>query len=115
MNKIASLWGQVTPPPGADVYGDLMSDRGPGLFFSIILQTLIFGAGIYALFNFVFAGYAFLASGDDPKKVADAWAKIYQSIIGLTVAAGALTITALVSWLLFQDITYLLRFRVFTP
>ena len=117
MNKIAGdLWGTIAPPPGAATYGSYNdSAGGPGLFLSLILQTLIFGAGIFALFNFVIAGYSFLSAGGDPQKVANAWSKIYWSIIGLAVAAGSLVITALVSSILFDDSTYLLQLRIFTP
>lgn len=81
---------------------------GIGQLISLFVTTLITGAGIYALFNFVLAGYAFINAGDDPQKVAGAWSRIYQTIIGLVVAAGALVITAIVSKLFFGTYTYLL-------
>lgn len=114
MNKLASIWGDIEAPPGANVYGDLTSAGGPGLFFSIILQTLIFGAGVFAVFNFVIAGYSFLSAGGDPQKVAAAWGRIYWSIIGLTISAGAFIIAAILSLILFGKSGYLLQFRIFT-
>lgn len=115
MNKIAGIWGQVDPPPGANVYGNLDSAEGPGLFFSLLVQILIYGAGLFALVNFILAGYSFLSAGGDPQKISNAWAKIYWSIIGLAFAAGSLVITALVSQILFGDSMYLLQLRIFTP
>ncbi len=116
VDKISSIWGSVNPPPGINTYGDINSSfGGPGLFLQIIIRMLIIGAGIYSVFNFVLAGYSFLSAGDDPKRVAGAWAKIYQSIIGVVVATGGVVIAAIVSRILFDDFFYLLRFRYFTP
>ena len=61
------------------------------------------GAGVYAVFNLVLAGYAFLGAGDDPKKVEGAWAKIWQTFLGLAFAAGAMTLAALISQILYGD------------
>jgi hypothetical protein len=68
---------------------------------NLILQTLIVGAGIYALFNLVLAGYSFMSAGDDPKKIEGAWAKIWQTLLGLAVAAGAFVLAAIFGRLLF--------------
>ena len=85
------------------------------IFAANILRFLIVIAGIYALFNMVFAGYAFMSAGDDPKKVAGAWSKIWQSILGLAISAGAFVLAALFGRLLFGDYSALLRLRVFGP
>ena len=50
-----------------------------------------------------------MSAGDDPKKVASAWAMIYQTIIGLAFAAGAFVLAAIFSQLLFGDAMFLLR------
>jgi hypothetical protein len=105
--------GTVAPPPGADVYGDV--ENGLPVFVSNIIKTLIVIAGLYAVFNFVLAGYSFMSAGGDPKKIADAWAKIWQTILGLTIAAGAFVIAAIVGALLFRDFNALLQLRVFGP
>src|SRR3990172_2637707 len=51
--KLAQIFGNVQPPPGVNKY------VGPTQFISNIVKLLIVGAGIYALFNLVTAGYAF--------------------------------------------------------
>jgi len=72
-------------------------------------------AGVYTLLNFVFAGYTFLSGAGDPKKIQDSWAKIWQSIIGLTVAAGSFVLAALLGLLLFRDSNAILQLRIFGP
>jgi hypothetical protein len=65
--------------------------------------------GVYALFNFILAGYAFISAGDDPKKVGGAWAKIWQTALGLAVAAGAFVLAAIFGQLIFGNASYILN------
>ena len=92
-------FGSITPPQTA-LSG---SEPGPafGKLLNLVLQMLIVGAGIYALFNLVLAGYSFLGAGDDPKKIEGAWAKIWQTLLGLAFAAGAFVLAAIFGQLIF--------------
>jgi len=85
----------------------------PGVAFGKLIQfglrALIVGAGIYALFNLVFAGYSFMSAGDDAKKVSGAWAKIYQTFIGLAFTAGSFVLAAILGKLLFNNAWFLLQ------
>lgn len=80
-----------------------------GKLIQMSIWLLIIGACIYALFNFVLAGYAFMSAGDDAKAVAGAWAKIYQTVIGLLFAAGAFVLAAIFGQLLFNDPAFILN------
>lgn len=101
-------FGSVQLPQGLSKYG---SEPGPaiGKFVQLTLRTLIVVAGVYALFNLVLAGYAFMSAGEDSKKVAGAWAKIWQTMLGLAVAAGAFVLAAIFGQLIFGDATFLLN------
>jgi len=112
--ELAQIFGQVSPPPGVVNYssGNL---EGLPLFFNNIIKFLIIAAGIFTLFNLVFAGYAFLSAGDDPKKMAGAWTKIWQSLLGLAITAGSFTLAAIFGKLVFNDWNALLQFKVFGP
>ena len=114
MNKIAQIYGQVNPPPGVKNYafGDY---RDIATFISNIIKFLIVGAGIFTVINLVLAGYSFLAAGDNPKNIENAWGKIWQSIIGLVVAAGSIVLAAIFGKLIFGDFNALLKLRVFGP
>lgn len=86
-----------------------------GIFLNWAIKALIIGAGVYALFNLVFAGYAFMSAGDDPKKMAAAWAKIWQTFLGLAIAAGAFVLAAIIGQLIFGDATFILSPTLPTP
>ena len=80
-----------------------MTAGGTGKFLNLALKLLMVGGGIYALFNLVLAGYAFLSAGDDPKKMEGAWAKIWQTALGLIFMAGAFVLAAIFGLLIFGD------------
>lgn len=108
MNNLLAQFGNVTPPTALSKWG---TEPGGaiGKLIQMIIWLLIIGAGIYALFNLILAGYAFMSAGDDSKAVAGAWAKIYQTVLGLAVAAGALVLAAIFGQLIFGDPTFILN------
>ena len=101
-------FGQIKPPAALSAYGSSPSGA-IGMLIERVIQVLIVGAGIYALFNFIIAGYSFLSAGDDAKKVAGAWAKIWQTVLGLAFAAGAFVLAAIFGQLIFNDPTFILH------
>jgi len=101
-------FGTIKAPSSVAKYADSPA-QGIGNLIQLVIWILIIGAGIYALFNFILAGYAFLSAGDDPKKVAGAWAKIWQSVLGLAVAAGALVLAAIFGTLIFGRWDFILN------
>lgn len=102
-------FGTVTLPGNlSEKYG---TEGGPALgkIIQIVIMILIVGAGLYALINFVLAGYSFLSAGDDPKKITGAWAKIWQTALGLAVAAGAFVLAAIFGQLIFGKWDFILN------
>lgn len=106
--------GTVAPPKALGNFRNVESG-GLGQLISLFVGLLIMGASIYALFNFVLAGYAFMSAENDPGKIQGAWAKIYQTIIGLAFAGGAFVIAGVVGQLLFGSWTALTTPSIPTP
>ena len=104
---INNPFGSITAPTTA------LSSPTPGEAIGKLIQLsiwiLIIGAGIYALLNFILAGYAFLSAENDPKKVEGAWAKIWQTALGLAFAAGAFVLAAIFGQLIFGNPTAILN------
>jgi hypothetical protein len=108
-------FGQVGAPLPLQQFSLGGSLAGIPILLNIILRTLIVIAGLYCVFNIIFAGYGFLSAGGDPKKIEDATSKITQSIIGLVVVAGSLVLAAIIGQILFGDPNALLQIRYFSP
>lgn len=108
------IFGKVSPPPGIDKYKGL-TEGGLVSFLNVILNLLVVVAGLYALFNLIFAGYQFMSAGGDQKAVEAAWGKIWQSLLGLTIVAGSFLLAALFGWLIFGDASAILKPQIFIP
>lgn len=105
-----AIFGKIEPPPGIKKWEGTRSGAIPGLipFLSALVKLLIVVGGLYAFFNIIFAGFGFLGAGDDPKKVEAAWAKIWQSLVGLLFIAGAFVLAAIFGYLIFGDPMFIL-------
>ncbi|MEK7525947.1 MAG: hypothetical protein AAB546_00510 [Patescibacteria group bacterium] len=112
MNKLAvdtDIFGEITPPASLSKFDPNNTGAGIGNLLNLGLKLLIVGAVIYSLFNFVLAGYAFLSAGDDSKKIEGAWAKIWQTALGLAFAAGAYVLAGIFGWLIFGSWDFILN------
>jgi len=113
MEKIAQF-GTINIPPGVNKFGGV-TQGGITKFLGNILNTLVAIAAIYAFFNLITAGYAFISAGDDPKKIESAWAKISQTLVGLGLAAGFVAIGIVIGWIFFDSPDAIFQFRIFGP
>lgn len=98
------FFGNITPPP-------FISENPAGLItlFNNILRILVVAGGIFALLNFILAGYQFLSASGDPKLINLAWAKIWQSMVGLLIIVASFALAALLGLLLFGDAGAILK------
>lgn len=109
---VGNPFGTVNAPPGVANFPGGGNIAGIPVFINILLQTLIVGAGVYALFNIVLAGYSFISAGGDSKKIEASWARIWQGILGLAIAGGSFVIAAIIGQLLFGDAGAIINFRI---
>lgn len=110
MNKLATDWGTVDPPVGLP--GDVSFLQ---TLLSIVLRTLIMFAGIYAVIMIVLAGISFISASGDPKRISDATSKIWHSVLGFVIAAGAFVLAGVIGEILFDNPTALLQLRYISP
>jgi len=110
------LFGTINPPPGVKQWaGGGSGTAGLVPFLSALIKFVIVIGGLYTLLNLVMAGYSFMGAGDDPKKIQAAWAKIWQSLLGLLVMAGAFVLAAIFGWLIFKNPLFILKPQIYTP
>lgn len=95
-------------------YADL---TGGGLtaFITNIIRFALVVAGVVALFNFIIAGYQYMNAGGDAKQLNAAWARIWQSLIGLVILAAAFAIISLASLILFGKADFILNPQIYGP
>jgi hypothetical protein len=105
--------GKVNVPQALNALGGEPS--GLMTLFNNILRLLIVIAGIYALLNFILAGYSFMSAGGDPKKIDAAWGKIWQSMVGLVIILISFALAALLGKLLFGSTTAILNPIIYGP
>ncbi len=105
------------PLPAA--YQNLAGSAGQAggliLFFSNVLRLVFVVAGIYAFLNFIIAGYTYMNAGGDSKALTSAWARIWQTLLGLVVVVGSFALASLAGQLIFGDPQYILNPKLYGP
>jgi len=99
------IFGNITPPkPIADLNTE-SGEIGGGLFILLnrIFTLIGVAAGIFFVIQILLAGFAYISASGDQKKTEAAWAKIYQSIIGLVIVSSAFVLTAVIGRLVGMD------------
>ena len=109
---LAGVVGKISPPITS--YPSL-EEGGLGIFLSNILRLITMVGGLFALFNFIMAGYGYMSANGDEKKVQQAWAKIWQSLLGLGIIAASFLIAALAGWIFFKDPTFIINPKIYGP
>lgn len=77
-------------------------------FFNIILKIVYITAGIYVFFNFIVAGFRFLAASDKPETITQVKDIILKSLIGLLIIVLSVVFAALIGWLFYDSPTAIL-------
>lgn len=110
----AQIFGQINPPRELAAYNSV-SGSGLFIFINILIKLLMVLAGLFSVFQFLAAGYGFIAAGGDTQKVAAAWAKIWQSLLGLVVVASSLVLAGAAGQVIFGNWNALLSPTIYGP
>lgn len=110
-------FGTITDPfatLGSPLAG---STSGSGLIVILnnLTKFIIVVAGLYTFWNLIAAGYGFMSAGEDAKAIGRAWAKFWQSLLGLLLVAGSFVMAAIFGWLIFKDPSALLVPKLYGP
>lgn len=105
--------GTIDPGPALKPYGNV--GPGVGQFFTNILRLVFVGAGIYALINLIVAGFTYMQAGGDTKMLAAAWARIWQTLLGLVIIVGSFALAALFGYVIFGDAGFMLNPVIYGP
>lgn len=81
---------------------------------NIGLNGTIIIAGLFTLVNFLLAGYDYIQSEGDPKKIEHAHSRIKVSLAGLLIVVAAPLAAAIVGVIVFKNPTAILRPEITT-
>ena len=91
-------WSAITTSSGkACAIDDVATIQGFECIFYNLLQVIVFFAGIAFFVMFIYGGYQYLFSGNDPKKTAVAASTLTMAIIGVIGIIGSWLIMSLIT------------------
>ena len=95
--------GTIKPPKGVQT-----EVATTAVYLSRFIIAFVVVAGIWALWQFLSAGLAYISSNGDKGKIQLATAKLNMAIIGLVVVAASFIIAGILGWALFGSATAIL-------
>ena len=102
------FFGNIEAPQGIEEYGS-NGTTGLILLLNNILKIAIYLGAVITLFNFIVAGIQYIGSSGKPELAKNASSKIWMSVLGLTIIAGSIAISALIGFIFFGDSTAILN------
>lgn len=95
-----SILGNIEPPIADNPYFSETDGNGIFMLLSNVFKLAGAAAGIFFVIQIILAGYGYLSASGDPKKAEAAFAKIWQSLIGLLIVSAAFVLTSFIGKLL---------------
>src|SRR3989338_5189852 len=118
MLYLYSIFGNIKNPLGTtfcDAKGYASVQGGLGLLITNLIRLTTVGAGIWFLVNLITAGVMYIGSNGETEKITIAWAKIWQSLIGLLIIVSSLTLAAIISKVFFGSYSTILNPVIYGP
>jgi hypothetical protein len=107
--------GTIKNPLPSSYQNAIGANGGIALFLSNVLRLVFVVAGIYALLNFIIAGFQYMNAAGDSKALSAAWDRIWQSFVGLIVIIASFALAALIGQLFFGDPQFILNPSITGP
>jgi hypothetical protein len=107
MNTIYAIeeWKGLVAPPGSSEKPDIATLTSLESLFSNAVQAVVALVGVALLVMFFVAGFSFIFSGGDPKKLEQAKGTLTNAIIGLVIIVAAYIILNFVKVFTGVDVT----------
>ncbi len=100
-NSVSDVFGKVTPPPGTPQIAAADPQTGLVKLLNVGLNVVLIVAGLYTLLNLILAGYMYITSSGDTKKVQEANLRMTYTVIGLLIITLTPLIAALIGFVAF--------------
>ena len=107
------VFGKIDAPAGVAELNAQAGEEGSNIGLLIFISNMIkfasIVAGIWVMFNFIFAGFTYVSSNGDSGAYAKIGEKLSLSVTGLLLIVAAYTIAGIISLLIFGDATYIIN------
>lgn len=107
------VFGQIDAPAGVAELnakaGTTGNNIGLLIFISNMIKFISIIAGVWVLFNFIFAGFTYVTAAGDSGAYSKIGEKLSLSVTGLLLIVAAYTIAGIISLLIFGDATYIIN------
>lgn len=90
-------------------------DTGLPAFITNVVTLIFVVGGLWTFFNLMIAGFSYVTSAGDTKKIEAATASINTSLIGLVVMVAAAAVTGIISFVLFGSASAILTPKIIGP
>ncbi|MFA9289003.1 MAG: hypothetical protein ACEQSA_03940 [Weeksellaceae bacterium] len=95
MNTVPTIFGQISPPPGPDIYQNPIAGLSMLLTFGIRMFLIV--GMIAVLFYLLWGAFDWITAGGDKDKIDSARSKMTNSVLGIILMVIALGIFSVVS------------------
>ena len=113
MAQEGSVFGKIEAPVGVAELntqaGKTSNNIGLLIFVSNMIKVASIVAGVWVLFNFIFAGFTYISASGDSSAYAKIGEKLALSATGLLLIVAAYTIAGILGLLIFGDATYIIN------
>ena len=106
-----NVFGNIEAPQGVAELNTQGGGIGLLLFISNMIKLASIIAGIWVLFNFIFAGFTYITSSDS-SAYAKIGEKLSMSVMGLVIIVAAYTIAGIIGLIIFNDPTYIINPKI---
>jgi hypothetical protein len=111
---IQEVIGRVPVPPGTESFNQAGSTAGAPnnfaliFFISQVIQVIVVVAGVWVVFNVVWAGFLYLTQSGKSSAAEKVRNLLFMSVLGLLLIVTAYTMAGLVGLLVFGDASYII-------
>jgi hypothetical protein len=113
LEKSGGIFGSIKAPPGVDKWQEQVEQQGGSigifLFISQLIKLITVVAGIWTMFNFIFAGWTYITGSGDSSAGEKVSKRMTNSVVGLVIVALSYSIAALIGLLIFGEAGFFLN------
>jgi len=106
----SNIFGTIEAPQGVSQLND-DSESGIGLilFISNLIKIVSVVAGVWTMFNFIFAGFTYVTQSGKSGEIEKIGQNLTNSVIGLGIIVGSYTIAAIIGLIIFGDASFIIN------